>query len=155
MDRLRATLTDMPITARTIRPPNHPGFPGRRTVGLWWLALSAVAIAVFAPLPYLLNSLPDLAANGGEIAANYASRPGWVRIAFAAHIVFGGVALLLSPIQLSGRVRARVPPAAPGDRPGRAGLDRRRRRGRFPAGWVQRGGARSVPRGSERSRCSG
>jgi uncharacterized membrane protein len=108
VDRLRATLIDVPITARTIGPPNHPGFPGPRTVGLWWLALSAVAIAVFAPLPYLLNSLPDLAANGGEIAVNYASRPGWVRIAFGAHIVFAGLALLLSPIQLSGRVRARA-----------------------------------------------
>jgi uncharacterized membrane protein len=32
-----------------------------------------------------------------------------VRTAFAAHIVFAGAALLLSPIQLSGRVRARIP----------------------------------------------
>jgi hypothetical protein len=68
-----------------------------------------VAIAVFAPLPYLVQPLPDLAANGSEIAANYAARPGWVRTAFAAHIVFGGAALLLSPIQLSGWVRARIP----------------------------------------------
>ncbi len=99
----------MPITARPITPHHHSGFSRRRTVGLCWLALSAVAIAVFAPLPYLLNPLPDLAANGGEIAANYASRPGWVRIAFGAHIVSAGLALLLSPIQLSSRVRARVP----------------------------------------------
>jgi uncharacterized membrane protein len=68
-----------------------------------------VAIAVLAPLPYIVQPLPDLAANGSEIAANYATRPGWVRSAFAAHVVFAGAALLLSPIQLSGRVRARVP----------------------------------------------
>lgn len=99
----------MPVPAHTVAERRRPGPPIRRAVGFWWLALSAVAIAVFAPLPYLLNPLPDLAANGGEIAANYASRPGWVRVAFAVHIVFGGTALLLSPIQLSGRVRARVP----------------------------------------------
>jgi uncharacterized membrane protein len=80
----------------------------RRTAGLCWLALSAVAIAVFAPLPYVLNPLPDLAANGNEIAANYAAGPGWVRGTLAAHIVFAGLALLLSPIQLSGWVRARA-----------------------------------------------
>ena len=80
-----------------------------RAVGLGWLALTALAIAVFAPLQYLLNSMSELAANGGEIAVNYAPRPGWVRIAFYTHIVFGGLALLLSPVQLSSRVRARVP----------------------------------------------
>jgi len=83
--------------------------PRVRAVGLGWLALSALAIAVFAPLQYVLNPLSDLAANGGEIAVNYAPRPGWVRIAFYTHIVFGGLALLLSPVQLSSRVRARVP----------------------------------------------
>jgi uncharacterized membrane protein len=99
----------MSVPVRTVAAPSRSGFASRRTVGLCWLALSAVAIAVFAPLPYILHPLPELAANGGEIAANYAPRPGWVRNAFAAHIVFGGLALLLSPIQLSGWVRARVP----------------------------------------------
>jgi uncharacterized membrane protein len=99
----------MPVSARTIPARSRPGSSSRRTAGLCWLALSAVAIAVFAPLPYLVQPLPDLAASGGEIAANYATRPRWVRTAFVAHIVFAAVALLLSPIQLSGRVRARVP----------------------------------------------
>jgi uncharacterized membrane protein len=83
--------------------------PRLRAVGLGWLALSALAIAVFAPLQYLLNPMAQLAANGGEIAVNYAPRPGWVPIAFYTHIVFGGLALLFSPVQLSARVRARVP----------------------------------------------
>ncbi|HWM02671.1 MAG TPA: DUF2306 domain-containing protein [Actinophytocola sp.] len=99
----------MPTTARTIPPRNRPGFPSRRVVGLGWLALSAIAIAVVAPLPYLLIPLQDLAANGSEIAANYAPRPGWMHHVFAAHIVFAGVALLLSPVQLLNRVRVRVP----------------------------------------------
>lgn len=88
---------------------SHVSSPRLRLAGLGWLALSALAIAVFAPLQYLLNSLSDLAAHGGEIAVNYAPRPGWVRVAFYTHIVFGGLALLLSPVQLSSRVRARVP----------------------------------------------
>ena len=98
----------MTIPARTI-PRIPPGLPSRRTVALCWLALSALAIALLAPLPYVLQPLRDLAANGNEIAVNYASRPSWVRTAFAAHVAFGGLALLLSPVQLSGRVRARVP----------------------------------------------
>jgi hypothetical protein len=95
----------MAATAPLVPPPA----PRVRAVGLGWLALSALAIAVFAPLQYVLNPLSDLAANGGEIAVNYAPRPGWVRVAFYTHIVFGGLALLLSPLQLSSRVRARVP----------------------------------------------
>ena len=93
----------MAATASTVSSPRL------RIAGLGWLALSALAIAAFAPLQYLMNSMSDLAANGGEIAVNYASRPGWVRVAFYTHIVFGGLALLLSPVQLSSRVRARVP----------------------------------------------
>ena len=101
-----ATVT---TSGRTVPPRNHPAVPRRRTVGLWWLALSALVIAVYAPLPYLLQPLSQLAVNGSEIAVNYAARPDWVRGAFAVHIVFGGVALLLSPVQLSARLRARVP----------------------------------------------
>ena len=96
----------MAATAPLVPSPQKPRL---RAVGLGWLALSALAIAAFAPLPYLLNSMSDLAANGGEIAVNYAPRPGWVHVAFSTHIVFGGLALLLSPVQLSSRVRARVP----------------------------------------------
>lgn len=99
----------MSETARAVPPRNPLRVPRLRTVEVGWLALSAVAIAVFAPLPYFLNPLHVLAVNGGEIAANYVSREGWVRAAFATHIALGGVALLLSPVQLSSRLRARVP----------------------------------------------
>lgn len=83
--------------------------PGIQLMGLVWLAVSALAIAVFAPLPYLLNPLPELAASGGEVATNYATRPGWVRTFFLLHVVGGGLALLLSPLQLSARLRTRAP----------------------------------------------
>ncbi|GAA3208406.1 DUF2306 domain-containing protein [Actinocorallia longicatena] len=83
--------------------------PRRRTAGLWWLALSAAAIAVFAPLPYLTDSLHALAEDDTQLAANYADRAVWVRAAFYLHITCGGVVLLLSPVQLASRVRARIP----------------------------------------------
>ena len=40
---------------------------------------------------------------------NYVDRPAWVQGFFYAHIAGGGVALLLSPVQLSARLRARAP----------------------------------------------
>jgi uncharacterized membrane protein len=81
----------------------------RRTVGIWWLALTALAIAVYAPLPYLTTGVDGLAAGGHEIAANYAARPGWVRVALYIHITGAATALLLAPVQLAAWVRARVP----------------------------------------------
>ncbi|MGC0423304.1 DUF2306 domain-containing protein [Embleya sp. AB8] len=86
-----------------------PGPTRRRTAGLWWLALTALAIAVFAPLPYLTHSLTQLADDNGELAANYAYRPHWVQAFLYTHIVAAGLALLLSPAQLSTRLRARAP----------------------------------------------
>jgi uncharacterized membrane protein len=77
-----------------------------------WLALSAGAIAVFAPLPYLTDSLSTLAAApNGAIAANYADRPAAIQVAFYAHVIGGGLALALSPLQFIARLRDRVPRA--------------------------------------------
>ena len=80
-----------------------------RMVGLAWLALSALAIAVFAPLRYLLNSVPDLAATGERARGSLrrAARVGADRPRAARR--GRRLALLLSPVQLSARVRARVP----------------------------------------------
>jgi uncharacterized membrane protein len=82
---------------------------GMQAMGVAWLVLSAVAIAVFAPLPYALHSLTDLAVDGGEVATNYAGRAPWTRMFFLLHVGGGGVALLFSPVQLSARLRARAP----------------------------------------------
>lgn len=82
-----------------------------RAAGWWWLASSAAAIAVFAPLPYLTDSLRTLAENDSGLAANYADRALWVRIALYAHVGSGGLALLLSPLQFATRLRARAPRA--------------------------------------------
>ncbi|MDT3441988.1 MULTISPECIES: DUF2306 domain-containing protein [unclassified Pseudofrankia] len=88
---------------------DRPAAPSRsRTAAFWWFALSAVAIAMFAPLPYLTSSLSSLADDQNRLAANYVDRSLPLRTAFYLHVVFGGTALLLSPIQLSARVRARA-----------------------------------------------
>lgn len=85
----------------------RPAWP--RAIGFWWLTLTALAIAVFVPLPYLTESLADLAADDGQLAANYVNRPLWTQAFLYAHVVGAGLALLLSPLQLSAQVRARVP----------------------------------------------
>lgn len=93
-----AALTRPTTTSRT-----------RRRGALWWLAISSVAIAIVAPLPYLTSTLERLGADDNTIALNYVDRPAWVQSAFYLHIAFGGVAMLLSPIQLSSRIRRRRP----------------------------------------------
>ncbi len=85
------------------------GSSTRARLGFWWFALTAAAIAVFAPLPYLTESLRGLSDSGGGIAANYAARGSAVQVAFYVHIVFGGLALLLSPLQFVARLRSTAP----------------------------------------------
>lgn len=82
---------------------------GRRSRGYWWFVLSCLGIAVLAVAPYLTASLESLAGDGSQLAANYADRPAPVRVAFYLHVVFGGTALLLSPLQFAARLRRRRP----------------------------------------------
>jgi uncharacterized membrane protein len=98
------TLTEPPRTTTAPWTPNW-----RTRSAFWWLLLSALAIAVFAPLQYAFASLADLTANDVPLAANYVDRPPLVQAAFYVHIAFGGLALLLSPFQFMTRLRARAP----------------------------------------------
>ncbi|MGY1637843.1 DUF2306 domain-containing protein [Geodermatophilus sp. SYSU D00742] len=75
----------------------------------WWIALSALAIAVFTPLPYLLTPLADLGADGRGVAGNYVDESSLVQGALYLHVVSGGLALLLSPLQFATRLRTRAP----------------------------------------------
>ncbi|WP_034593472.1 DUF2306 domain-containing protein [Hamadaea tsunoensis] len=83
----------------------------RRKAAWWWYALSAAAIAIYAPLPYLTSSLDSLAAAGTGLAKHYAAEPHWVQVALYVHVVGGGTALLLSPWQFAARLRTRAPRA--------------------------------------------
>jgi uncharacterized membrane protein len=78
----------------------------RTRTAFWWILLSALAIAVFGPLPYALNSLTDLSAHDQQLAANYVDRPAVVQLAFYLHVGFGGLALLLSPLLFVTQLRA-------------------------------------------------
>ena len=73
----------------------------RTRSAFWWILLSAMAVAVYAPLPYALNSLVDLTADGEPLAANYVDRSDAVRLAFYLHVGFGGLALLLVTLVLA------------------------------------------------------
>jgi uncharacterized membrane protein len=83
----------------------------RRTSGWFvFLVLTSVAIAVYAPFPYLTSSLTSLGADpDAGLAANYVARPTAIQAALYVHMVAGGLALGLSPLQLAARVRARAP----------------------------------------------
>lgn len=71
--------------------------------------LTSVAIAVFAPLQYLGGDLAELGTGGNGVAANYAQRPVFIRLALYTHIVAAGVALLVGGAQFSARLRTRFP----------------------------------------------
>jgi len=75
----------------------------------WWIVLTSLGIAVFAPLPYLTTSLETMTRDGSGIASNFVDRPAWFHLALYLHIVFAGLALMLSPLQFSTRLRARMP----------------------------------------------
>ncbi|MCE0538200.1 DUF2306 domain-containing protein [Kineosporia rhizophila] len=95
------------MTADLITAPRRPSRSARGAH--WWIVLTSAAIAVFAPLPYMTTSLEGLGRDPDALAANYVTQPAWFQVALYVHIFGSALALVLSPIQLSARVRARVP----------------------------------------------
>lgn len=71
------------------------------------VALSSLAIAAFAVVPYLTASLRALADDQAGLAPHYASLPSAIQVAFYVHIVFAGVALVLGPMQFWAGFRER------------------------------------------------
>ena len=69
--------------------------------------LSSLAITAFAVVPYLTASLGELSESGAGLAGNYDGRPVFVLIAFYAHIVAGGLALVVGPLQFWRGLRSR------------------------------------------------
>ena len=90
--------------SRTMKPTRTRRSRG----GSWFLGLSCLAVAAFAVIPYATQSLQELGADPSQIAATYMDRPLIIRVALYAHISFAAVALVLSPLQFSARVRARA-----------------------------------------------
>jgi uncharacterized membrane protein len=97
------TTTSAPATAPTrTAPPRARG-------GWLWIALSSLAIVAFAVGPYLTGSLTQLAGAKVGLAVNYAHRAALVQVAFYLHVLSGGVALALGPVQFLARLRQRRP----------------------------------------------
>lgn len=89
--------------------PAHRRLAARR-IGWTWVLLSSLGIAAFAVVPYLTASLRELAETpSGGLAGNYAEQPWPVQLAFYAHIVAGGFALVVGPLQFWQGLRTRHP----------------------------------------------
>lgn len=89
-----------PLPADAARSGAAPARRAGTRVGWTWIALSSLAIAVYAVVPYLTASLAELADSGAAgLAGTYEPLPIAVQAAFYAHIVAGGVALVAGPFQ--------------------------------------------------------
>ena len=105
----------MTTTPTTQQPPSTTTTT-RRTITtrsrIGWLAvvLTSLGIAAFAVTPYLTATLESLSqADSGGLAEAYAGRPWFVLVAFYAHIVAGGIALVVGPFQFWRGLRTRHP----------------------------------------------
>ena len=101
----RPTTIDRPRSSD--KRPRRALIRGRDWLGWLTFALSCVAIAIFAPLPYLSESLGRLAETDTGLARHYVEQPEVFRVALYVHLVAGAGALLLTPFQGSRWVRRR------------------------------------------------
>jgi uncharacterized membrane protein len=68
-----------------------------------------VLVALIAPLPYLTQPLTELAKNATGLASNYVHRAEVFQVGLVVHAAAGGLALLLTPLQLWRGLRRRRP----------------------------------------------
>ncbi|MGH3703218.1 MAG: DUF2306 domain-containing protein [Agromyces sp.] len=103
----RTTTAAAPEPSASRGKPAPPAIATR--AGWTWLLLSSLAIAVYAVVPYLTASLSALSEDGVGLASNYDGRPWFVQLAFMVHVVAGGVALIVGPLQFWRGLRSRHP----------------------------------------------
>ena len=102
----------MTTTPTSQQPPTTATRTTTRRSRAGWLAvvLTSLGIAAFAVTPYLTASLESLSqSDSGGLAEAYAGRPWFVLVAFYAHIVAGGIALVVGPFQFWRGLRTRHP----------------------------------------------
>ncbi|MBM7832532.1 putative membrane protein [Agromyces cerinus] len=104
-----ASASDSPRAPGGGKPPSRVGGSVATRAAWTWVLLSSLAIAVYAVVPYLTASLSALSDDGAGLAPNYDRQPGFVQLAFYAHIVAGGVALIVGPLQFWRGLRVRHP----------------------------------------------
>ena len=101
-----STITRPEVTPATATEPRRIG----TRAGWTWVLLSSIGIAAFAVTPYLTSSLAALVESPTSgLAGNYVDRPWFIVVAFYAHIVMGGIALVLGPLQFWRGLRTRHP----------------------------------------------
>ncbi|MER5938575.1 DUF2306 domain-containing protein [Streptomyces sp. NPDC001928] len=96
----------------SLAPPARSNKQSLRRRSRWswaWVVLSSLAISGFFVGQYAQGTLNSLAHQEVGLAADYASRPLPIQIAFYLHIVFAGLALALGPWQFAKRLRGRRP----------------------------------------------
>ena len=91
------------VPATPARAPGSPRGSSRRKFPWLVILLTSLVIAVYSPSQYMTGTLRSLGDTG--LAGTYAERPVAVQIAFYAHIVFAGLALLVGGFQFSRRLR--------------------------------------------------
>jgi uncharacterized membrane protein len=98
------SLTEQKTIGRPGRQPSRrrPRGRARRRAAFGFLILTAVAVVA-------LNVVPSLVSSSYNFVPYYAVRPDVVHVAFYVHVFFAGLALLLSPLQIAARLRARAP----------------------------------------------
>lgn len=99
-----ATHTAAPPEAPRPAPSARPNVATR--VGWTWVLLTSLAIAAFAVVPYLTAPLAE---SSGGLADWYEGRPWPVLVAFFTHVIGGGIALVLGPLQFWRGLRTRHP----------------------------------------------
>jgi uncharacterized membrane protein len=98
---------EAPTAADPAASAPHPRRARAATrVGWTWVLLSSLAIAAFAVMPYLIAPLSE---SRGGLADWYDGRPWPILVAFYAHVVGGGLALVLGPVQFWRGFRTRHP----------------------------------------------
>lgn len=92
--------------APSARPPARRSRVAGARIGWTWVLLSSLGIAAFAVAPYLTAPLSE---SSGGLADWYDGRPWPILVALYAHIVGGGLALVLGPVQFWRGFRTRHP----------------------------------------------
>lgn len=108
MTTTSAPATDAaPRTGPDLSPPAVTGRPRLATrIGWTSVLLTSLGIAAFAVVPYLTAPLAE---SAGGLADWYDGRPWPVLVAFFAHVIGGGIALVLGPVQFWRGFRTRHP----------------------------------------------
>ncbi|MFV0259992.1 MAG: DUF2306 domain-containing protein [Acidimicrobiales bacterium] len=112
------TISTFPATPPAPEGPAPTAGPAHRRrqqprwrwrIGVVVFVALCLAVGLGAPLPYFVVSLDTLAQANQGLAGHYVDQPAWIQQVLRVHAGFSGLALVLTPVQWSGRIRRRRP----------------------------------------------